>query len=290
MVITVNSKKMTAKDFGEKLAQKLKPFDAVHAKHPDNVRRTKEEIIQGFINFSLVEEWAENKGIKVSDAKLDEEIQKIRAQYPDDISFRGAFAAEGLSFDTWKARLSQTLLERAVSDDIAKSVPEPTNEEMLEYYKANKTKYQKDAKIRLRQIVVEREDDSRRILDELKKGKSFDKLAKQFSAGPEARQGGEIGWIDKGTLEVFDMAFGLPIGKRSNAVKSPYGFHIFEVLEKKPASQLNFEQTRANILKHLRDVKAREEYLAWLKRQLQKARILRNDRAIAEVKVHTEME
>ncbi|MEQ1878080.1 MAG: peptidyl-prolyl cis-trans isomerase, partial [Bdellovibrionia bacterium] len=274
-VMTVNSKKLSTKEFAELLASKLKPFDALYAKHPENVRRVKEDILQGFITTSLVEEWADANGVKVTDAELEAAVQKIRGQYPDDISFRGAFANEGLSFENWRARLKRTLLEEEVFKEVSKSVSVPTEAEALENYKANKAKFQSEAKIHLRQIVVEKEDDSRRILDELKKGKSFEKLAKEFSVGPEAKQGGDVGWVDKGTLEVFDSAFTLAVGRRSDVVKSPYGFHIFEVLGKKPASQLNFEGHRATILKNLREKKEQEEYLSWLKRQLQKARVLR---------------
>lgn len=289
-VLTVNSKALSTKDFAEKLALKLKPFDALYAKHPENVTRAKEDILEGFINSVLIEEWASSNGISISEAQLSEEVQKIRSQYPDDIAFRGAFAKEGVSFEIWRARLKQTLLEQAVFKEVAKSVPNPSEAELQENYKTNKSKYQHPAKVHLRQIVVEKEDDSRRILDELKKGKSFEKLAKEFSVGPESKNGGDIGWVDKGTLEVFDSVFDLSVGRRSDVVKSPYGFHIFEVLGKKAASQLNFEQTRASILRSLRDAKEQEEYLSWLKRQLQKARVMRNDRVIKDVKVHTEIE
>jgi peptidyl-prolyl cis-trans isomerase C len=138
--------------------------------------------------------------------------------------------------------------------------------------------------------LVEQEDDSRRILEELKKGASFQKLAKEFSVSPESKDGGDMSWIEKGTLDIFDSAFSLPVGKRSEVVKSPYGYHIFEVLGKRPASQLNFEQARASILQNLRAQKERDQYLSWLKSQLQQARVFRNDRLIEEIRVHTEME
>jgi peptidyl-prolyl cis-trans isomerase C len=289
-VLVVNEKTLTVKEFAQRLAQELKAFDALSAKHPQNVNRAKENVTQKFINEALVQTWAAQAHIKITEEELAGEVQKIRAQYPDDIAFRGAFTKEGMSLDEWRNQLRTTLLERAVYKDVIKDTKAPSEEELQQYYKANKNKFQQEAKIHIRQIVVEKEDDSRRILEELKKGVSFDKLAREFSLSPESRKGGELGWIEKGTLEVFDSVFPLTVGKRSDILKSPYGFHIIEVLGRRPASQLNFDQAKASILQELRASRERETYLEWLKKQLQLAKVLRSDKLIEDVEIHTEIE
>lgn len=289
-VVSVNARSLDVKEFARRLATEMKAFDALYAKHPQNVARVKEDVVQKFINEALIEEWAAQNGINITDTDLEAEVRKIRGQYPDDISFRGAFAKEGLSLDTWKERLRKSLLAQAVYAKVTNDVKAPADGELQDYYKVNRAKFQKEPRIRLRQIVVEKEDDSKRILEELKKGQSFERLAREFSIGPEAKAGGDAGWIEKGTLEAFDSAFSLGVGKRSEIVKSPYGFHIFEVIDKRPASQLNFDQARATILQTLRAEREREQYLSWLKQQLQKARVLRNDALISDVKVYTEIE
>jgi peptidyl-prolyl cis-trans isomerase C len=289
-VIVVNKRVLTAKDFAKRLAIELKPFDALYAKHPQNVRRVKEHVVQNFINESLIADWAEQHQIQVTDQQLEAEVNRVRGQYPDDISFRGAFAKEGFSFQDWKLGLRKTLLSQYVFKEATKDVKSPTEQELKSYFDTNKLKFQKEPRAHLRQIVVEKEDDSRRILEELRKGRSFEKLASEFSVAPEGRRGGDLGWIEKGTLAVFDTAFTLSPGKRSEVLKSPYGFHIIELLAKRPGSQLNFQEARASILQELRTSKEQDAYKEWVKSQLQKAHVLRNDVLFEDVRVHTEME
>lgn len=53
-------------------------------------------------------------------------------------------------------------------------------------------------------------------------------LAIKFSITPEGKQGGDLGWVEKGVMEGFDSAFSMKkVGQRSAVVKSPYGYQIF---------------------------------------------------------------
>src|SRR5690606_37024557 len=111
--------------------------------------------------------------------------------------------------------------------------------------------------------------------------------AKKFSTTPEASNNGETDWIAKGTLDIFDSAFGWPIGKRSPVLKSPYGYHIFEVIAKKPEMQLNFQEARASISRLMRADREQAAYSAWLEEQIKRARVFRNEELINSVTVVT---
>ncbi|HEX4925769.1 MAG TPA: SurA N-terminal domain-containing protein, partial [Bdellovibrionales bacterium] len=129
-VVTIDGRSLEAKEFARRLAAEMKAFDALYAKHPQNVARVKEDVIQKFVNEALIERWAVQNGIKISDADLEAEVRKVRAQYPDDIAFRGAFAKEGLSLDTWKERLRKSLLAQAVYSHVIKEVKDPPEAEL----------------------------------------------------------------------------------------------------------------------------------------------------------------
>jgi peptidyl-prolyl cis-trans isomerase C len=63
----------------------------------------------------------------------------------------------------------------------------------------------------------------------------------------------------------FDQAvFTLPAGRQSDLVKSEYGFHIFLVEEKRPASRLTLEQVHDEIAADLREAKEEQVYQEWL--------------------------
>lgn len=74
------------------------------------------------------------------------------------------------------------------------------------------------------------------VLDRIKKGESFEKLAKEFGSDSSKDQGGDLGWFAKGVMlpEFENAAFALKKGQLSNElVETQYGFHIIRVDDKR---------------------------------------------------------
>ena len=82
--------------------------------------------------------------------------------------------------------------------------------------------------------MVESEEEIREIQNELRrKQKSFSDLAKEFSLGPEGAQGGDLGYFEAGQMpEEFDDVFKLKKNVVSSIIQTPYGFHLFKVVDK----------------------------------------------------------
>ncbi|MGE5488077.1 MAG: peptidylprolyl isomerase, partial [bacterium] len=99
------------------------------------------------------------------------------------------------------------------------------------------------------------------ILKQLKAGADFGKLASQYSQDPgSASQGGDLGWIVKGqTVQAFEnTAFSLNPGELSNVVKTEYGFHIIQVLNKEQAHMKSFEEVKGQLATELKTQQAVE--------------------------------
>ena len=88
-------------------------------------------------------------------------------------------------------------------------------------------------KIKAKHILVQTEDKARGIYEQIKKGKSFEALAKEYSSCPSKANGGDLGFFGKGQMvkEFESAAFSLKKGEVSKPVKTKFGFHIIKVTE-----------------------------------------------------------
>lgn len=282
-VVKVNGAVLTAGEFSDRLASRLKLFDDLSAKDPKILKRTKDLIVQDFIVQSLTKDWAHKHQIFVRKEDLDAEINKIRGQYPDSLTFRKQLAEQGLSFESWERRLRTTLLERLVQKSIGKSIPNPTAAEMHAYYSANKATFRQPATIHVRQIVVQSKESAKRIKKALISGKKFGQLAKSFSITPEGQNGGDLGWIYTNAKNIFtDKAYPL---NRVEVVKDAYGYHIFEVTGKRSAHVLTFDEAQPQITRALMSTREQHVYSKWLEKQILAAHIYKNDDFINKIYV-----
>jgi parvulin-like peptidyl-prolyl isomerase len=287
VALKINNREISTQDFADRLATKLKGMDALQVKDEAHLETMKKQTIESFIIEGLVRDYAEKNQIRVDAKDLEAEINKIRSHYPDDNAFKQALADENMAYEQWKSGLEFSLLEKKVIATLSKDLPEPKDTELKAYFDANKREFERPARIQLRQIVVATEDNAKRIYDEVQAGKNFAELAKKFSVAPEGENGGVTNWIEKGTLEVFDNAFKLNVGQRSKVVKSPYGYHIYEVLKKEPEARLSFDQAKASIRTALKERQEQSTFATWLEAQLKSSTVLRNDALIKAIKITT---
>jgi peptidyl-prolyl cis-trans isomerase C len=284
---TVNGRDISTQEFAERLSLRLKSYDALNAKDETNLNRAKEETIRAYLLESIVTSYATEHGLKVTSLEVDAQVAEIKNKYPDDFAFRRALADQQLALEKWRQDLEFTLLQKKVFASVTANVPVPVDAEIKGYFNSHKQEFQKAARIRLRQIVLEKEDDAKRIFDEINKGSDLESLAKKFSIAPEGANGGDTGWIEKGTLEIFDQAFKIAVGSKGRILRSPYGWHIIEVLKKEPEARLNFDGAKAKIRAQLLEENTQRVFSAWLEEKVRKSSIKRNDAVINSIKVTT---
>jgi parvulin-like peptidyl-prolyl isomerase len=108
------------------------------------------------------------------------------------------------------------------------------------------------------------------LLQRLKKGEEFQKLAWDNSDDPSRVKGGDLGIVHRGRLEpdIEKSAFALKTGEMSGIVASIYGHHILKAGEKFPPEQLPFAEVKEKLKKEL-EQKEVEKRVANLVKTLQ---------------------
>jgi len=136
--------------------------------------------------------------------------------------------------------------------------------------------------VRARHILVEGEDEAKAIIEQLKGGADFAKLAKEKSKDPGAAEGGDLGYFTKDQMvpEFADVAFKMYPGQLSNPVKTQFGWHVIKVEDKRTKQPPEFEKVKDQIEAYLAR-KAQSDFIAKLR---QSAKVERLDKAAEQNK------
>ena len=169
-------------------------------------------------------------------------------------------------------RVGEKLAVEALLSVAAREAGEVTAEEIEARYQGNTDLYRRPEEVHALQIVVRTEEEAQRILEQLKGGESFRELARRYSIAPEGKRGGDLGFFAHGVMpDIFDEhCFGLKPGSTSAIIPSDYGYHIFKVLELRPAGLRPLKEVRDQIrddLARARAQKAERELIARLRSQ-----------------------
>jgi peptidyl-prolyl cis-trans isomerase D len=223
-------------------------------------------------------------GVSVGPSELQDEFkyrnEKVKLDYafikpedleakitPDEAEIKAAYEKNKSRYQVPEKRvvryglvdLNQLRQTAQISDDELKAqyqqniqqyqVPNRVHVEHILLMTVGKT----DAEVE--EIRLKAED----VLKQAKKGAKFEDLAKKYSEDPGTKdKGGDLGWLMQGqTVPEFEKtAFGLEKGKISDLVKTQYGFHIIEVLDKETAHTKPFEEVKDSIKTPLQLAKA----------------------------------
>jgi peptidyl-prolyl cis-trans isomerase C len=170
--------------------------------------------------------------------------------------------------------LVQVLIEREILDKV-----KITDEEIAEYYEENMDSFIEKEQVHLFNILLETEEEAQAILEQLKAGGDFSEIAIEKSTGPSAAQGGDLGYLTKGTIipEIEDVVFALEVEELSEVIKTDFGFHILKITEKKPEIVKTIEEVEENIIETLLPVKQKEAFENLLEELKGKAEIEINE-------------
>lgn len=237
------------------------------------IRELKKAYLDQMIERKILSQEARRMGIRVSAEELNHAILEIKKDYPGE-GFGEALGLKGVSLEEWKVRLEEKLLAEKMARSARQYQGKIEEREARAFYEANRSLFQLPQRVRARQIVVADGNEAIQIQKRLKKGESFEKVAKEKSLGPEKVRGGDLGYFSEGDKpEEFDRIFSMEVGDISEVIKSPYGYHLFRLEEKVEPREISFEEARKGILERLEREKGEEEYQRWFNDLREKAKI-----------------
>lgn len=186
---------------------------------------------------------------QLRDAVIAREIFLQEAQ------LRGLEASE--DFKTQMELTRQTILINELFADFQKKNPISDADIKAEYDKFAAANGGKEYKAR--HILVEKEDEAKAIIAQLKKGGKFEEIAKKSSKDPgSGANGGDLDWAAAGSYvkEFSDALVALQKGKTTEtAVKTQFGYHIIRLEDTRDAQLPKFDDVKPQIAQQLQQQK-----------------------------------
>jgi parvulin-like peptidyl-prolyl isomerase len=276
IVLIINDEKITAKQFDKVLSAQKKIFRIRNFEElkPEELVWIKTRVLDELIRNTLILQNIAKENISIEQNTLESNLEKTREGYLEG-AFEKTLDLEGISIADWEKSIEKKLLTNELIHQQVNSKVSVSDKELRDYFDKNHKEFHKKEQVKALHIMVESEEEIREIQKELRsKQKTFPALAMEYSLGPEGAQGGDLGYFEAGQMpEEFDDVFKLKINKVSGIIKTPYGFHLFKVVDKIEERKMGFEESSGRVEKILLQQLQDQAFQKWFLKLKQNSKI-----------------
>lgn len=258
----------------------------------------KSNLADELIRRTLLQQQARALGVEVKQSEVLEDVKRQLWRYLEENGVPPEQIEQAINDPkTYRSAYTQTLMkktrDRLLEEHLRTRVVgriDPPEDELRAYYRQYRLRYYVPELVHVRHILIrvpeeappERVEAARRRIEEIyqlwKDGANFQELARRYSEDElSAPQGGDYGWIQRGdpTGQAFvDLAFSLQEpGEVGGPVRTERGFHLVQLVERRPEAGARFEDVADRVLKDYILEKTRERYRQWFDGVLESAHI-----------------
>lgn len=228
----------------------------------------------------LLNQYAKDNNIQVTDAEVDKKLGDLKAQY--GAQFDQLVKQRGMTENDVRDQLRlQLIVDKAVGKDIKVS-----DSDVHKFFVKNHAAFDKPAMVHARHILVPDLKTAQMVEQKLKSGGKFEDLAKQYSIDPGSKdKGGDLGSFRQGQMvpSFEKAAFSQPLHQVGPPVKSPFGYHIIEVLERTPGQKATEASAHNQIVDQLKQQQEAPLVQPFLQSLVSKAKIDVKDSRFSDV-------
>src|SRR3984957_18452161 len=227
------------------------------------VEDRKKNALRELIDQSLLVQRAKDMGISVEPDVIKQLDQiRIENKLPSMEALEEAVSKQGLNWEDFKNNIRTGLLtKKVIGSEVGSHINVP-KDEIRKYYDEHKQEFMRPEQVALRSIEVNTTGKDASEVAELKKkaetarkriqdGEDFGEIAKRYSDGTTAKQGGYLGQYKRGELskELEDTVFKMKRNELTEVMETKQGFLIMQVMEHYDEG----EQTLAKVENEIRD-------------------------------------
>jgi parvulin-like peptidyl-prolyl isomerase len=232
-------------------------------------------IVNQLIEDKLILSEAKRLGVEVTERDIDEKVAEVESRFEDKEKFRQVLFQQGMNMKALREKYKEQMMTRRLIDNKVGSKVSVSPVEIKNYYETHQDEFIQPEEVRLSNILIRPKKDegakaalvlAREILRRLKEGGDFAALAKEYSEGPGAADGGNMGYVKKGDLlpEIEEVVFKLKPGETSDIVQTAVGYHIFRVEEKKERAVKSLSEVRREVEETVFRAKVKDKLKGWV--------------------------
>jgi len=263
----------------------------------EKVRAAQLDALNNLIDRALIIHEYNTKGYTLPDNIVDTQIDEIIATdfSGDRVAFVKTLQAENITLSQYRDRLRERIIIQAMRNRKMNQDVVISPYRLEKYYQENLADFKVEDQIKLRMIFIKKSapatpaageeeaappaDPQRalatEILQKLNEKDSFESLARVYSTGREAKDGGDWGWIGRNILskQLDEVALNLRAGEHSQLIETPEGYYLLFVEDVKPTHTKPLAEVRDNIEKLLLQQQRTKMQDEWVKNLRTKAYI-----------------
>lgn len=243
------------------------------------------QALQVLIDEQLLQGQLKESNVEISDQQLDEAIADVKTRngIRDDETFVKALAHENLTMEAYRRQLRRQLEKQKLLNTKVRGQVKVGDDDLKAEYERTYVQVTGEQEVHARHILLQLKRDAsaaednalrqraQEITQRLRAGADFAKLARELSDGPSASQGGDLGYFRRGVMvaEFEKVAFSLPIGAVSDPVRTQFGWHVIQVIDRRKAPPPPFDTVKEELRQKLqRDQADRltQDYLTSLRK------------------------
>ena len=273
-VATVNGVPITRNDLDVEINYRKQQLQSQGRSVPaEQLDLLQETALNTLIDRVLLYQASRKKGVQVESSEIQTQLATIQNRFPNENAFKQALEEMNLTLGAVKSQIEQGLaIQKFITAEVTDKITIPEKESRA-FYTENTQFFERPEQIKASHILVRVDPDAEEakrqaaqtkigeVQAKLGKGEDFATLAKEYSEGPSAPKGGDLGFFGRGQMvpAFEEAAFALKTGEISEVVQTPFGYHLIKLVERKAASTVTYEESQEEIVRHLKQLKTRDE-------------------------------
>lgn len=213
----------------------------------------KKKILDGLIEQKLVKQASDKAGIDVSEKEIDnavEDIKKENGMTQDGLLL--TLARSGLTYKEYREQLKEQIRQVKFINKEFRSKITIEPEDVEDYYRQHMNDFQTPATYKISMIFIPDADKAvaaqklEMVKEGLSRGTDFKELAREYSEGPTASSGGDMGYLKINEMDkaIQDAVIKLKANEISPSIRAGDGVYFIQLNDVKPAQQRPFEEVK----------------------------------------------